>query len=454
MSGLHAAGNDGELAASVERFGAGGGAGLLPPRLVEGGRILGEVALRDVLALPGGQIISVLRSGADVLVAPLVAGHDDVRRALPGDGAFEGLLALIERGAPVGRFGFRRFAGPGAAEPATGPRGERAIDVDQSNESVVVGEHVVVKLYPITAPGPQPGLELPEHLAEAGFEGIPAPIGAVTWLDDEGDEVLLATAAAFLPGARDGWEWYLELLLGWLDGDVDEDSALGPAREVGSLAGRLHAALATPTSVLPQPVQVVGSEVLESWRIRAEATLDEALTLTGGPEGERLRAIAVRVRASFDVFGHQAQARAMRIHGDLHVGQILHGEGGLAVTDFDGNPMAPVAERRALESPARDLASLVRSVDHLGRIAHRLREGRDADIDDWIARSVADVTDAYRAELAGRGRADLFDGRLLRPFEVAQEAHEFVYAARFIPRWRYVPDLAIAAMFPHEREAF
>lgn len=443
----------GELAAFVERLAAGGGAGLLPPRLAEGGRVLGEVALRDVLALPGGQIVSVLRSGADVLVVPLVAGHDEVRRAVPGDGAFEGLIALIARGAPVGRFGFRRFAGRGAVEPTSELRGERAIDVDQSNESVVVGERVVVKLYPFTAPGPQPGLELPAHLAEAGFEGIPTPIGAVTWLDDEGDEVLLATAAAYLPGARDGWEWYLELVLAWLDGEVDETSALDPAREVGSLAGRLHAALATPTSVLPEPVHVVGPAMLESWRIRAAATLDEALALTGGPEGERLRAIADRVRASFDVFGDQPGAHAMRIHGDLHVGQILRWEGGLAVTDFDGNPMAPMAERRALESPVRDLASLVRSVDHLGRIAHRRRKGRDADIDDWIARSVADVTDAYRAELAARGRADLFDGWLLRPFEVAQEAHEFVYAARFIPRWRYVPDLAIAAMFPLEREA-
>jgi len=439
-----------ELAASVERLAAGDGVALLPPHLADGGATLGEVALRDVLALPGGQIVSVLRSGADVLVVPLVAGHDDVRRAVPGDGAFEGLLALIEGGAPVGRFGFRRFAGPDASEPTTELRGERAIDVDQSNESVVVGERVVVKLYPTTAPGPQPGLEMPAHLAEAGFEGIPTPIGAVTWLDDEGDEVLLATAAAFLPGARDGWEWYLDLVLAWLDGEVDETAALGPAREVGALAGRLHAALATPTSVLPEPVHVVGPATLESWRARAEATLDEALALTGGPEGERLRAIADRARASFDVFGDQPGAHAMRIHGDLHVGQILRWEGGLAVTDFDGNPMAPVAERSALESPVRDLASLVRSVDHVGRIALRRGEGRDADIEGWIARSVADVTDAYRAELAACGRADLFDGRLLRPFEVAQEAHEFVYAARFIPRWRYVPDLAFAAMFPPE----
>jgi maltokinase len=96
----------------------------------------------------------------------------------------------------------------------------------------------------------------------------------------------------------------------------------------------------------------------------------------------------------------------------------------------------------------RDVAALVRSADHLGRIASRRRVGRELDIAGWIERSIAGVIEAYWEGLAAHGRADLFDGRLLRPFEVAQEAHEFVYAARFLPRWRYVPDLAMAAMFP------
>jgi len=439
------------LSAHVAALAAGDAGALLPPRRTEGGVTVGEVVLHDALPLPGGQVISVLRSGGDVLVAPLVPGHGTTRRAEPGDGAFEGLLALIERGEPLGRFVFHRFA---LSEDGDGElRGERAIDVDQSNESLVVGERVVVKLYPFTAPGPQPGLELPVHLEEAGFDQIPMPIGAVTWIDDEGAEVLLATATAFLPGARDGWEWYLELLLAWLDGEVGETAALDPAWEVGALAGRLHAALATPTSVLPEPVHVMGPATIESWRARAEATLDEALELTDGPEGERLRMVAGRARAELDVFDDIPGTLAMRIHGDLHLGQLLRWEHGLAVTDFDGSPMAPVAERRALASPVRDLASLVRSVDHLGRIAQRRREGRDADIEGWIARSVAGVTEAYREALIAHGRADLFDGRLLRPFEVAQEAHEFVYAARFLPRWRYVPDRAMAAMFPPQERA-
>ena len=98
----------------------------------------------------------------------------------------------------------------------------------------------------------------------------------------------------------------------------------------------------------------------------------------------------------------------------------------------------------------RDVAAFVRSMDHLGRIAQARRPGRDADVGSWIARSRDVFLDAYWSELAARGQAALFDARLLRPLEVAQELHEYVYAARFLPRWRYVPDLAMRAMFPSE----
>ena len=36
--------------------------------------------------------------------------------------------------------------------------------------------------------------------------------------------------------------------------------------------------------------------------------------------------------------------------------------------------------------------------------------------------------------------------RLFVAFAVAQEAHEFVYAARYLPRWLYVPDGAMPAV--------
>ena len=50
---------------------------------------------------------------------------------------------------------------------------------------------------------------------------------------------------------------------------------------------------------------------------------------------------------------------------------------------------------------------------------------------------------AYRA-------AHVVDDALLWPLRVAQELHEFAYAATRLPVWGYVPDAAMCALFPDQ----
>ena len=101
------------------------------------------------------------------------------------------------------------------------------------------------------------------------------------------------------------------------------------------------------------------------------------------------------MRSVFEVFDQVEAAPTMRIHGDLHVGQFLRWSGGMAVADFDGNPLAPADERVALDTPVRDVAALLRSIDHLGRIAQRRDAGSLEAIERWIARSREDLLRAY-----------------------------------------------------------
>ncbi len=385
----------------------------------------------DALPLPGGAELTVRRDGHDITIETDGAG-----------GAFEGLLALLRLGELRGRFSFLRL------NDVPDATGERSIEVDQSNRSVVVGERAVVKVFPRTTAGPQPALDLPAHLAAVGFGSMPSPFGAITWTDDDGAPVVVATAAAFLSGARDGWDWYLDLLLGWLAGEVDDAAAFEPAIPVGELAGALHAALATASSVLPSPVVFVDEEAIAGWKTRAEVSLDEALALTIGEEGERLRGREGRIRSAFDVFDQVPSAAAMRIHGDLHVGQILRWDGGDAVTDFDGNPLAPPEVRVARDTPVRDVASLVRSIDHLGRIAQRRDAGPVSDIERWVERSRALVLEGYLRSLDRAGHVSLYEPSLLFPLDVAQVCHEYAYAAKYLPSWLSVPDLAMRAIFP------
>ena len=184
---------------------------------------------------------------------------------------------------------------------------------------------------------------------------------------------------------------------------------------------------------------------IAGWRDRAVATLDEALSRTEGPAGVRLRAREVDARRVLDGFTRVHETPMTRIHGDLHVGQVLRvPDGRLFVSDLDGDPVAPVAERIEPGSPARDVASMACALDHAGRVVVRRHPSTGDAIDAWIGRARAAFLAAHRAAL--RPEAWLVDERLLHPFAVAQEAHEFVYAAGFQPRWVGVPDVALPAV--------
>jgi maltokinase len=384
--------------------------------------------------------------GHGSLVVPVADGPSGPRRAEAGDGAFAAIAGAMRDGAAVAGFAGTSFGEPGPTEGAE----EVPIDVDQSNESVVVGGRTVVKLFPRTSAGPQPGLDLPVHLAAVGFDAIPAPLGALRWAPGDGEPTLLATAATFLPDARDGWDWYLERLLARLDGETRDRDPLTPAPVLGAIVARMHAALATPSATIPDPLRPADPETAASWRERAVATAHEALDLTTGEEGERLAARFDAIVGELEVLGEASGIATTRVHGDLHVGQVLEWREGYAITDFDGNPVAPASERTGADTPMRDVASFLASLDHLGRVASTRRPGADEAIEAWIEASQAAFLDAYRATLADRGVSHLFEPTLLRPLAVAQECHEYVYAARFLPRWRYVPDLAIRALFPGE----
>jgi maltokinase len=246
-----------------------------------------------------------------------------------------------------------------------------------------------------------------------------------------------------VPGARDGWEWYVELVQRAC-ADGSWTTADAPAGAIGALVARLHRSLATPSDVLPEPTGRADAAAIAGWHARAVASLAEAVAVTPDDAGERLRRLAPRARAVIDRLTAIDATPIQRVHGDLHVGQILRDDaGGLWVNDFDGNPLVPAEMRTARDAPARDVAAMACAIDHVGRVvAGRVPEAHEA-LADWIERARATFLEAYRMELGDA--AALFDGRLLHPLSVAQEAHEYRYATAYVPRWRYVPDAAMPA---------
>lgn len=123
--------------------------------------------LLDSLDLGAGYRLAIVDDGDRVSALPMTGDA----RAQPGDGASEALLRLLAAGSStLDRFDVRSWSTTTAA-------GERAVGVDQTNESVIVGDAAVVKWATHLQLGPHPAPERLTALRAAGFTGMPAPWG-------------------------------------------------------------------------------------------------------------------------------------------------------------------------------------------------------------------------------------------------------------------------------------
>jgi maltokinase len=307
---------------------------------------------------------------------------------------------------------------------------ERAMGVDQLNESWVVGRRLVVKWVTDDLDGPHPAADRMRRLADGGFEATPTLVGLLEWQNARGDWSPVAVVQEYLPGAEDGWTWVAAEARRALGVDSGPRSAF--AGELGALTARMHLALATGA------VEGTSVELAAAQAVDARAVYDEAVRLTSAsdPDSHRLL-VAVRDRVAADLarLDRLAGSPAIPIHGDLHVGQVLRSpDGALHVIDFDGNPTRPPALRAAPSSVARDVAGMLMALENVAHlVGQRAPEADPAAVEAWVREVQGEFLSAY-AEGLGESR-DLFDDTLLPAFDWEQLCRELVYAARHLPTW-------------------
>lgn len=399
-------------------------------------------------AAPPDRLLPQLRGDeAARMVSPLSLIHD---RVLGGSGSLRHVVVEDARGVRYGvpammRNGELRRARPGEGAasclveqliPGAVAQSERSVPVDQTNELVAVtgepgGRDLIVKWYLHPTPGNDRAIRRLDLLTAAGFADTPAERGRLTAPDGS----LLALVTDYLPGAVDGWEWAVGDLRSHVRAPVDDGMTV--VRRMGGLVGRMHCALSCGG------VKDAAGPQVAAWSERAQADL--AAALRERPPLDLATVDRAR-RMLADVAG-MAPTPVMPIHGDLHVGQILRTtEGTLVVIDFDGNPILQ-GEDEDEDAPARDVAGMMASLDHVGRVVLH----RSADLDpaerrrarEWTTKAPDVFLEAYVQVLAQEGRSSLLDERLLLPFRVQQECREYAYAVRYLPHWRYVPDAAL-----------
>ncbi|MFJ9895871.1 maltokinase [Streptomyces sp. NPDC091280] len=319
---------------------------------------------------------------------------------------------LLERLRHPGAAGPLRFeADPKVPVPAG--LVPRLLDAEQSNSSLVYGDRFILKVFRRIQPGVNPDLELPEALAAQGCTRVPAP---VAWFRTaEPGAATLGVLQPFLPDASDGWALALRALAA--GGEFTTE-----AYELGQATADVHLALAAAF-----PTDAGGGDD------RGAAAMTGRLE-AAAHSVPALRPFVPGLRTAFDsLAGGAAGPPVQRVHGDLHLGQVLRAGRDWFVIDFEGEPSRPLAERRSAQSPVRDIAGMLRSFDYAARQRRPWRP-------EWARR----CRDAYCAGYAARSGWDpRTEHALLRAYETDRAVYEVLYEARHRPDWLPVPMAAI-----------
>ncbi|MFF0591365.1 maltokinase [Streptomyces sp. NPDC003781] len=319
---------------------------------------------------------------------------------------------LLERLRHPGKAGPLRFeADP--ARPVPGHLAPRLLDAEQSNSSLIYGDEFILKLFRRIQPGVNPDLEVPDALARQGCGRVPAP---VAWMRTTHPyQATLGVLQPFLHGASDGWTLSLNAL-------AAGDEFTVQAHELGQAMGDVHLALASAF-----PVGAPGENG------RTAAAMTERLTAAAHCV-PALQPFVPGLRAAFAALSTcDSGPPAQRIHGDLHLGQVLRAGRDWFVIDFEGEPSRPLAERRSAHSPVRDIAGMLRSFDYAARQRRPWRP-------EWARR----CREAFCAGYAARAGWDPRKKHgLLRAYETDRAVYEVLYEARHRPDWLPVPMAAI-----------
>jgi maltose alpha-D-glucosyltransferase/alpha-amylase len=348
----------------------------------------------------------------------------------------------------------------------------RRLAAEQSNSSLIIGEHAVLKLVRRVTEGISPETEMTRFLTERGFGQTAPLLGEVVRVTPDGTPRTLVVLQGFVRNQGDGWGWTLDFLNRAVEQMAVTDSSA--AEQEDAFAG--YSVFAT----------ALGRRLAEMHAVLAEAEGDEAFTpVPAGPEDGRQWADGARAQlsAAFDALARvktwehpEDAARAeylaerkdalmgaldglaaaapgalrTRVHGDFHLGQVLVVQGDACIIDFEGEPAKTLEQRRAKTSPLRDVAGLLRSFDYAvgaagpgqATTSGAVNERRGPMLENFRTHAAGAFLEAYQMvhEAAPRRWADpAAEAALLDLFLIEKAAYEICYEAANRPTWIGIP---------------
>jgi maltose alpha-D-glucosyltransferase/alpha-amylase len=305
-------------------------------------------------------------------------------------------------------------------DPATVERiagHSRFVEEDRANTSIAFGDALLLKVYRRFEPGTHPEVELLDALQRRRFPACPPIYSAVALTRSNGSAVV-SSLHGCIAHQGDGWQFTLDALSRFFDralasrldpAAADVSQVLGGVfpermRGLGQSMAALHRALAD--AFAPEPFGPHYQHSLcQAMRGQAGRVLrllrKEATHLT-----ETDRALAARVmenraamlRTFAVLLERRFGAAKTRVHGDLHLGQLLNTGKEFVFINFDGEASRPIGERGLRRCPLVDLAAMLRSLDAAAAVAFRREsEGDQHTLRPWAGAWVREMGAALSA---------------------------------------------------------
>jgi maltose alpha-D-glucosyltransferase/alpha-amylase len=445
-------------------------------------RTVKDICIEDVMLLPGTETAILLlrvvytEGPNDTYTMPIAVlqtdAAEDVRTNTPqsiiapmqmgtGDGVLvdatilpefrSALLSTIERkenistrcdailaGEPSSSFSLLRGAGPLSSR-----RGY----AEQSNTSLLYDGKLILKLFRRLQTGENPDAEIGRFLTEvAHFDHIAPFAGELLYtVPKTGEVTTVGLLQGLVANRGDGWEWTLESL----KSNANAERYGEAARLLGKRTGEMHRALATPSDDPGFKAELTDAASLDRDARRLEAQIAAAVTAIKNrfstlPD-DLLGAAATLLSRRKDMLAVAEALRAVpvenagartRIHGDYHLGQVLRTENDFVLLDFEGEPARSLEERRAKQSPLRDVAGMLRSFSYAGAAGFGTpaTPARTA----WERAATNAFLKGYHEAFAAQSNAGARD-QMLRAYLLEKALYEIVYEVNNRPEWIAIP---------------